>query len=161
MKENDNLWPVDKKEKIVRALRELVASLESGSRGMLEDINEDAQCPDVSTWNSYILPSIPRSELNWMDAPWIVAEFYFYRRVVEAVQYYEITYDPFAVAKFDGLSSSLCAVERLCALYFGHLDGRGEDLSSAHYEIEFGVYCSLWGNKKDLSLWPAGRRAEG
>lgn len=46
-----------------------------------------------------ILADIDDDKRNWLNAPWIVAEFYFYRRIVEAFKYFETGYDMFAKQK--------------------------------------------------------------
>lgn len=161
MAENDSNWPVDKKKHIISELNLLVQSLQSGTSGRLEDIIDPAS-PDESMWN-VLLGGLEEKERNWVDAPWIIGEYYFYRRVVQAVRYYADGFDPFATTKHNGLCSSLGAIEDICSVYTSHLDASVRDSDSAvtRLEIAFGIYISLWGNKKDLSLWPAGREKTG
>lgn len=105
---------------------------------------------DVATWNDFIA-AIPQVERNWLDGPWIVTEFYVHRRVVEAFQYFETGYDPYKVQKRNGLLECVEAVEQLSVVFLNQ-----EALSSTSSDlIELGVFISLWGNKKDLSLFPA------
>lgn len=127
---------------------ELLSSLRSGENGYLTDIS--VHSPDSAEWNQ-ILHSIPFQRRNWLDSPWIVAEFYFYRRLIDIFPYEENLYDLFRQQKMNGLISA-----------FGHF----EDISKAWIQndftivdtnicLEFGILTSLWGNKKDLSIWPA------
>ena len=46
-----------------------------------------------------ILAAVNSDRRNWLNAPWIVAEFYFYRRIVEAFKFLETGYDMFAKQK--------------------------------------------------------------
>ena len=46
-----------------------------------------------------ILAAINADNRNWLNAPWVVAEFYFYRRIVEAFKFFETGYDMFAKQK--------------------------------------------------------------
>ena len=46
-----------------------------------------------------ILAAIHADKRNWLNAPWVVAEFYFYRRIVEAFKFFETGYDMFAKQK--------------------------------------------------------------
>lgn len=160
MAENESHWPADQKDQIIADLQCLVSSLQAGSTGRLEDLQLDTCSPDIDTWNLEILPSERYEERNWMDAAWLTGEYYFYRRVAQAVRYYSTCYDPFAATKFDGICSALPAVERMSGIYMNHLDSRvgGSEsaVGTARLDLTFGIYGSLWGNKKDLSLWPAG-----
>jgi hypothetical protein len=126
----------------------LVESLKHLDDGFLRDIDDDLG-PDVRHWND-ILRSIPESQRNWLDAPWLIGEFYFYRRVIEAFGYFKTAYDPFARTKQDGLLSSIRAIGEICSIWNHH-----NSLESNSQILQFGIYTALWGNKKDLSLWPS------
>ena len=103
---------------------------------------------DVATWAN-IIEDIPEESRNWLDGPWIVTEFYLHRRVVEAFQYFETGFDPYKVQKRNGLFASLDATEQLAKLFMTSVKDNPLDI------IELGIFTSLWGNKKDLSLFPA------
>ena len=125
---------------------------------------------DVSTWTE-ILQTIPLNAMTWLDAPWIITEFYLHRRVMEAFQYFETGYDPYKVQKQNGLYACGDAVEQLASLFLTHSSARitptaatttatpsqsGCEADMLRDDIvELGVFTSLWGNKKDLSLFPA------
>jgi hypothetical protein len=51
-------------------------------------------------------------EDTWLSAPWLVTEFFVYRRLIEAIGYWNegtvgYKYDPFAKQKMAGLKSSV------------------------------------------------------
>ena len=55
-------------------LSDLKSSVECGQGGYLRGIYDGG--PDIETWN-VILNAIQDSQRNWLDAPWVVSEFYF------------------------------------------------------------------------------------
>jgi hypothetical protein len=116
--------------------------------GHLGDLEADD--PDSSSWKA-ILCSIPIEQRNWLDTPWIIAEFYFYRRLMNIFPYMEGSYDLFRQQKENGLLSSFDHFEEIAMTWIQN------DFSSTPLEnsLQFGILTSLWGNKKDLSLWPA------
>lgn len=100
----------------------------------------------------------PYAASNWLDAPWLVTEFYFYRRVAQAFGYFRTGYDCFHAQKRLGLEGALSLTQQLTA--------RGEEVYAAAAAddatgagqataLRFAVFASLWGNKMDLSLWPS------
>ncbi len=96
----------------------------------------------------------PYASSNWLDAPWLVTEFYFYRRVAQAFGYFRTGYDCFHAQKQLGLEGALALSRQLTA--------RGEEVYAAATDaagrttaLRFAVFASLWGNKMDLSLWPS------
>jgi Damage-control phosphatase ARMT1-like domain len=51
----------------------------------------------------------------WLEAPWLYGEFYLYRRVIEAFQWFRGGADPFAAQKQAGVTSALSSMEALAA----------------------------------------------
>ena len=47
----------------------------------LRELN-DPGAPDIESWGYNLQPFIGK---NWLEAPWFVAEMYFYRRILEAI----------------------------------------------------------------------------
>ncbi|RYH15262.1 protein-glutamate O-methyltransferase family protein [archaeon] len=127
-------------------LTELRDSLTCGTNGYLRSLNDNG--PDQGVWNSILL-QIPDSQRNWLQAPWLIAEFYFYRRVIEAFRYFDTNYDMFAKQKHAGLVDSMLFISQLADSLPSLL---GEE--NKRVVLEVGMYTSLWGNKMDLSLWP-------
>jgi hypothetical protein len=127
---------------------ELLASLASKEFGVLTDLDEND--PDGSDWNA-ILHSIPLHQRNWLDSPWIIAEFYFYRRLMNIFPYEMTSYDLFHQQKLNGLLSSLPHFEDVAMAWMQS----DTPIPPIKVCLQFGVLTSLWGNKNDLSLWPA------
>lgn len=98
--------------------------------------------PDSAAWDAILAPFLAARE-TWLTAPWLVAEFYFYRRVVSAVRWFDEGVDPFAKQKTLGV----CSSER-------EMQGLVDRLGSGGLR-EF-VLAALWGNRMDLSIWPVG-----
>ena len=135
-------------------LRDLESSLQCGNTGYLRGLTDSG--PDVEQWNS-ILYSIPEDERNWIYAPWVIAEFYFYRRIIEAFQYFETGYDMFIKQKVDGLVDALPFIDDIAVNLIDLLDSYSvsNDSQELRTIIELALTTSLWGNKMDLSLWPS------
>jgi uncharacterized protein with ATP-grasp and redox domains len=99
--------------------------------------------PDVSDWNHELRRYAGKT---WLEIPWYFAEAYFYRRLLEAVGYFQPGEgqgrDPFEkqkVGQMDGDIRRLSpAWEQLATL---ETRGRFEAL----------LHSSLWGNRADLS----------
>lgn len=109
----------------------------------------DQDAPDLAAWEGYIEPF---SGQSWQDVPWFFAEHYFYRRIMEAVEYFQLGLDPFRLQKRQGLERSSKGI-RVVAEFLEGNPGAEELLPGMLRE---GLYFSLWGNQADLSLWPAG-----
>jgi hypothetical protein len=96
------------------------------------------------------LQSIPEQERNWLDGPWVVTEFYFYRRIVEAFRYFETGYDMFIKQKFTGLVDAMPYIGEIARSLPLLLE-----TSSISNSLDLAIFTSLWGNKMDLSIWPS------
>jgi hypothetical protein len=127
-------------------LERLITSLRSGIEVNLTDIQSDD--PDSHNWNE-ILHSIPDAERNWLESPWIIAEFYFYRRLVDVFSFWSTSYDFFGQQKLNGLLTSYSHFEEMAAVW-----SLNDQTNANRESLQFGILTSLWGNKKDLSLWP-------
>lgn len=131
----DNEYPSSIVERLTQFRREIAG-------GTVQPLFEDA--PDVEEWNRIWLQF---SDKTWLDLPWYFAESYFYRRVLEAVEYFQHepshARDPFLVPKEQQLSESiipLClATDALRKI---------ECLQSSFENL---LHASLWGNRVDLS----------
>jgi len=124
-------------------------------KGLIADIPDalirplgDPNAPDLEDWNAYIEPYLG---MNWLEPPWFFSEHYFYRRIIEAIGYFQEGWDPFAISKQRGLEHGPGSISGLAS--------RLEDwLNSNHptQEILLSLlYLDLWGNQADYSLWPA------
>ena len=132
-----------------KKLRKLQEELKKNEK--LSHVEEDGG-EDVETWKSIMREHVA-SKTRWLDAPWLDAEFYFYRRVLSAIGYFDkksenFGKDPFKKDKRRGLEASLKPAVNL-ARKLKSFDASDErDLRSM-------VYVSLWGNRADLSIWAA------
>ena len=135
---------------IVAELEDLIDGIPHASIRPLTDL----YAPDASDWRTYCLPYL---EQNWLQAPWFFVETYFYRRVLEATQYFEDGaatkgVDPFAYQKQQGLTTTVPAIRKLCAAVNRWLTKGTEAKEDALAHL---LSADLWGNQADLSLWPA------
>eukprot|EP00529_Nitzschia_sp_RCC80_P022196 CAMPEP_0113468152 /NCGR_PEP_ID=MMETSP0014_2-20120614/15201_1 /TAXON_ID=2857 /ORGANISM="Nitzschia sp." /LENGTH=492 /DNA_ID=CAMNT_0000360519 /DNA_START=250 /DNA_END=1728 /DNA_ORIENTATION=- /assembly_acc=CAM_ASM_000159 len=124
---------------------------------------------------SLMLQALLENNHTWLTAPWLVAEFYVYRRLIEATGFWDRSsplykFDPFQKQKNAGLVSSVGSAEPMLGKVL-QLDKLTTDASKSSSSsaaaagggsttlLENGVNIAasiaLWGNKMDLSLWPA------
>lgn len=139
---------------------------------------------DLEEWRAIMEPHVAAGE-TWLTAPWIVAEFYLYRRILEALRYFGdgegegggdgsgggFLGDPFAAQKAAGLEAARDAVEALAErLGSAGLAGGAGPAGGEWGPLQaLAVLTALWGNRMDLSLWQvgesgssaSGRRASG
>lgn len=106
---------------------------------------------EYDEWRSLLHPYIEKND-TWLTAPWMVTEFYVYRRLMQAIGYFDSSspgymYDPFWKQKHAGLLSSVGSAEAMLT--------KLSLLPSSKEGIEIAASIALWGNKMDLSLWPA------
>lgn len=114
------------------------------------DVYDAALMKETAEWRRLLAPY---ANDTWLTAPWLIAEFYVYRRLMQALDYWNpvspgFMYDPFRTAKTTGLVNSVDSAE-LCL-------SRIPNLPSTPKGLELAVGFALWGNQMDLSLWPAG-----
>jgi uncharacterized protein with ATP-grasp and redox domains len=113
----------------------------------------DPSAPDQAEWNSY---TSLYENLNWLQVPWFFAEHYFYRRIMEAVRYFqsdsESSLDPFSYQKNLGLQASLDESRSLSENLAVWLAEEYPISAALHHLFD----AALWGNRADLSLWPVG-----
>ena len=124
-------------------------------------------------WNVILQPYLDKKE-TWLSAPWMVTEFYMYRRLMQCLDYWNMNsvaymYDPFQVQKRNGLLSStgnaepaLCKLQNLIQQwqYSSSCSTTNNNTTKSttallNTGLSFAIQLSLWGNKMDLSLWPA------
>lgn len=125
----------------------LCAELQSAGETPLTHVPEAGGGPDLEEWRSIMAPHVDAAE-TWLSAPWAVTEFYVYRRLAALLRYFENGIDPFAKAKAAGLGSALGSLEALAPKVIPVIDQA--DAGALFISI------ALWGNRMDLSLWPAG-----
>lgn len=140
----DNDYPPD----IVQALGRFKQEIASRP---IQPLSE--QAPDVDFWNQELATYHGKT---WLQVPWYFAETLFYRRLLEAVRYFQPgpwkAHDPFEKQKQD---QENMAVERL-AEGWGQLTG-AEPL----VVFEALLHSCLWGNRSDLSNYTVAIQAQG
>ena len=116
------------------------------------EFDRDSRSKDVvqrekDDWEEILAPF---QDDTWLSAPWLVTEFYAYRRLIEALGYYDESnpdtylFDPFAVAKMSGLETSVKSAETML--------GKVKNLPKTRQGLGVASQLSLWGNKMDLSV---------
>jgi Damage-control phosphatase ARMT1-like domain len=109
---------------------------------------------EYQEWKDILQPFVEKQD-TWLSAPWMVAEFLVYRKLMDVLDYWNpaspgYLYDPFFQQKQAGLESSPASAEAML--------GRINNLPTAASTVnglEIAASIALWGNKMDLSLWPA------
>lgn len=113
--------------------------------------NLHATEPDAERWQPFLAPFVGAT---WIEMPWLFAELYFFRRILEATQYFRAAdghlLDPFHLQKQAGLESALSEIQKLC---YQRRSRSPADLLTLLYGV-------LWGNQADLSLRPNDRAAD-
>lgn len=133
-------------------LRALADDLPTGRIRPLEDVD----APDWVHWQEALQPVMGQT---WLETPWLLAETYFYRRILEATGYFQPGpgwhSDPFVLQKRLALSQAGPA------LALALPDG----LPTGSERLRRLLHLALWANQADPSLWPvegaSGGRAQG
>ncbi len=124
---------------IVAALKALCAEILGG---VIQPLRENT--PDQADWNSSAREHLGKA---WLDAPWYWAEAYFWRRILEAVRYFQPGafdhIDPYARQKQRELEPT--AAPRALLALLQNLPARDADA------FDVLLRASLWGNRTDLS----------
>jgi uncharacterized protein with ATP-grasp and redox domains len=115
---------------------------------------QDPGAPDEAAWKAYLEPYVGKT---WAELSFLVCENVFYRRILEASGYFQNGFerkmDPYGTQKRLGLETSTDPVKMLARrLEIWREIDSGQAFSEA-------LEANLWGNRADMSIWPAG--AEG
>jgi uncharacterized protein with ATP-grasp and redox domains len=107
--------------------------------------------PDAAFWNREVAAHQGKT---WLELPWYFAETHFYRRLLEAVRYFQPGpwqgHDPFAAPK---RAQAQAAVTWLALSNVGGLaeaQAPSDDAEPTQI-FETALHSSLWGNRADLS----------
>ena len=147
-------WPeianrvINENEFPPQVLEQLIQLKDGIPEGPIRQL-QDPRAPDIKYWESYITPWAGK---NWLEVPWFFAEHYFYRRIMEAVDYFNLGLDPFGYQKEQGLNKTRKEIQAYASVLMNWM----KDKDQAQSHIRQAIYFSLWGNQADLSLWPAG-----
>ena len=133
---------------VVQALETFREEIASQPMGPLSE-----HAPDVAFWNRELAAYHGKT---WLEVPWYFAETYFYRRLLEAVRYFQPGlwkgHDPFGKQKRE---QEKVAVKRL-AMDWGQLVGLDPRVA-----FEALLHSCLWGNRADLSNFTVSVQAQG
>jgi uncharacterized protein with ATP-grasp and redox domains len=142
---DDNDYPPEVKAEL-ESFRNEIASLP------IKLLHEAAS--DSAFWNAELSASY--AGRNWLDVPWYFAETYFYRKLLEAVGYFQPgerqEKNPFEKQKRGQIDSD---IQKLAAEW--------EQLSALEPEPRFEalLHSCLWGNRADLSNFTVKEKGRG
>eukprot|EP00241_Pyramimonas_parkeae_P016540 CAMPEP_0114299282 /NCGR_PEP_ID=MMETSP0059-20121206/12887_1 /TAXON_ID=36894 /ORGANISM="Pyramimonas parkeae, Strain CCMP726" /LENGTH=449 /DNA_ID=CAMNT_0001421737 /DNA_START=77 /DNA_END=1426 /DNA_ORIENTATION=- len=152
----DNQFPPEQ----LAALQALDQELQSAKDVPLRHVQNDGG-PDLAAWKAAMSEYVD-SSATWLTTPWLTAEFYFYRRILEAISYFETKEDPFQQQKDMGLTSAAVPIQALTSQLAGMSAGfKRASAEETVASLDLFVLTALWGNRMDLSLWPAGDDTSG
>jgi len=159
--ENEDILNTPQFAKALKQFNELRLELDNASTTKLRNLKFDKSTDgrpasvvdrEEREWKEILKPYIDNGD-TWLSAPWLVTEFYAYRRFIEAIGYYDKTnkdtylWDPFLVAKRAGLDSSVNSADNMLE--------KITKLPKTREGVALAAAFALWGNKMDLSIWPA------
>lgn len=155
LEDNQDAFQTKDFQPILERFNQLREDLRSSSQlTMLEEPSSDAseeRKREWSEWSGILQPFIDQND-TWLSAPWMVTEFYVYRRLMQAIGYWDedspgYRNDPFRKQKRAGLESSVGSAEPMLE--------KIPNLPKTAEGIDLAASIALWGNKMDLSIWPA------
>lgn len=143
----DNRFP----EEITAALQLLITEIPESPLRELRGPGADLQC-----WQKYLEPYRGR---NWLDIPWLFAETYFYRRIVEATRYFMPGpfqgYDPYQGQKKLTRDAARPLMISLARLLDKALADKNPSFERQEHDLYHLLLSNVWGNQADLSMWSA------
>lgn len=111
------------------------------------------ECPagDAKEWAELVAPFIG---MGWYEVPFLFAEVYFYRRILQATGYFEVAAgehpDPFRATKGQALLSAEPVAQRLA----GELAVVGDKPGCQQGALQRLFLENIWSNRNDLSQLP-------
>jgi uncharacterized protein with ATP-grasp and redox domains len=144
----DNEFPSQVRQNLENLIQEILSS-------PLRPLNDDS-APDVQDWHRYITPYLGK---NWLQVPWFFVEMFFYRRILEAIGYYQAGslkgYDPFLKQKQRLLESASVSIRELGEQLEESLDNQHQFAEKQRADLQQLLTLDVWGNQADLSMWSA------
>ncbi|MGW8224134.1 MAG: damage-control phosphatase ARMT1 family protein [Anaerolineales bacterium] len=143
----DNQFPAH----IEQHLEQLIQDLPYAQLRQLSDLT----APDSEKWQEYLQPELGK---NWLEVPWFFAEMYFYRRILEATEYYLPGpfqgHDPFHLQKERVLEAARDSTAFLAGelQVLRQMELNSQDLYASLDQL---LVLNVWGNQADLSMWSA------
>ncbi len=109
--------------------------------GVVQPLHENTS--DRTYWENALQPFLRNT---WLELPWFLAETFFFRRVLEATQYFQpgpsYLIDPYKFLKSKELSRGMSV---LSANY------PTKEIRPLRKGFQFACYQAMWGNRGDLS----------
>jgi Damage-control phosphatase ARMT1-like domain len=143
-----NMYPPEVTDK----LQTLLAEIPGGKIRLLND----PAAPDSEIWKEYLYPNLDK---NWLQVSWYDAESYFYRRILEAIGYFQPGplkgLDPYASQKNIVLEDAFPAILLYCKELEAIITNGTLSPSQQAEHLERLMVMNVWGNQADLSMWSA------
>jgi len=136
-------WP----DEIRAGLQALIQDLPHGQLRPLIDTG----AADLAQWQEWMERYYGQT---WLTAPWLLAETYFFRRVLEATQFFQpgpgYGADPYREDKLEGLRAAVQPLAETCETLasWEKIHPLPETLMRLLHQV-------VWGNQADLSVFPA------
>lgn len=142
IKEND--FP----EEVISKIEIVITEIPDGHLRQLDD----PDAPDSMDWDLYLSRYVDH---NWLEVPWIFAEFYFYRRILEASGFFRFgdhgfQQDPYHAQKIRGYDVAKDRIGDIATFVEERIRSHEDDVPT----LQRLLGMSLWGNQADLSMWP-------
>jgi len=119
----------------------LIALKDELAHGQVQPLRE--QTSDRGIWDKALQPVLNKT---WLELPWYLAETYFYRRVLEAVKYFQPGpwngKDPYGLLKEGEFSDAFSVFSANYPL---------KQVQTKLEQFQYACYQALWGNRGDLS----------
>ena len=123
---------------------------------------QDELAPDLEDWRRALTPYAGQ---NWLQTPWILCEFYFFRRILEGTGYFQpgpgFSMDPYRRQKELGLREAGDTLQSLAIWLERHSPLQSAQPGELSARLAALLRKNLWGNQADLSMWPAGSTQPG
>jgi len=107
---------------------------------------------DRTLWANYVQPYLGK---KWPDAPFFFVEMYFYRRILEALSYFDLDsespIDPYKKIKDKELRASDSQVQEYALALKSAKTASCNNLE----DLTFFITSSIWSNRADLSQLPS------
>lgn len=149
----DLIWKKDKH--ILQRFQSLRKELQHATKLQhLEPPIQKERQKEYQEWKQILDPYVRNGD-TWLTAPWMVTEFLVYRKLMQVLGYWDsqspgYQYDPFLSQKRAGLHSSVASAESVLVKLL-----QPQLIETPDAGIALATSIALWGNKMDLSLWPA------
>lgn len=141
---SDNNFPPRVEQKLLQLIEEIPTA-------HLKEI-DDPSAPDIGEWNQHLIPFL---EQNWLEVPWFIAEMYFYRRIIAAIDFFQVGIDPFQKEKQQALESASGSINNLGDLLAAAIPPSRVDTERRRSDLHQLLVLNVWGNQADLSMWSA------